>query len=102
MMSRQATPESAPSATDDLGAALVLHENGCFPAAIRCYRRVLSSQPENTLGHYLLGLALMAQGDTLGARGEWEAAGHSSDEGPQSEWARGCATTLLDRVQAGS
>jgi Flp pilus assembly protein TadD len=79
-------------------AGLELHKCGNYRQAARSYRRCLRGGRESVLGHYLLGLALMAAGQVTQARAEWSMASGMSDVSPQDAWARSEARTLLSRV----
>ena len=97
-MSRQAMPEPAFPVPEDIHAGLQFYNQGHYPAAVRCYQLALRREPESALGHYLLGLTLMATGEFVNAQAEWEAASRSPDDGPQTEWARRCAQILLGQL----
>ncbi|MGI4789087.1 MAG: tetratricopeptide repeat protein [Janthinobacterium lividum] len=101
-MPRYALPETAFPVSNDMDAGLKFYAEGHYTAAIYCYRLALSRDPESALGHYLMGLTLMALGDPISARAEWEAASCSEDATPQTVWASSRARLLLEHVLKGS
>ncbi len=81
-----------------LEAGLKFYVLGRYPSAVRSYRRALSQEPDSALGHYLLGLALMACGDAFNARNEWESARRLEHVDASDGWAGKTAVALLGVV----
>ena len=82
-------------AQECLDRGLVLSMFGNRADAIRFYRKALLLDPDNAIGHYMLGVALMKRGDTDDAVHEWRATADTNRPGTQARWARRQAQKLL-------
>jgi len=82
-------------AQECLDRGLILAIFGEAAEATRFYRKALLLDPNNALGHYMLGLALMNQGDTDDAIEQLQEAKHTTRDGSRYEWARAEAERLL-------
>jgi Flp pilus assembly protein TadD len=88
--------EKEERAQECLDRGLVLALFGDADDAIRLYRKAVLVDPDNTLGHYMLGVALMKRGNCVEAVEEWTVTARSTREGSQAVWARRQARKLLD------
>ena len=82
-------------AQECLDRGLVLAMFGEAAQATRFYRKALLLDPKNVLGHYMLGLALMNQGNTDDAIEQLREATEIDGYGSRCEWARAEAERLL-------
>jgi len=82
-------------AQEYLDRGLVLAMFGEAAQATRLYRLALLLDPKNALGHYMLALVLMNQGDTDDAIAQLREVTEIEGHGTRSEWARAEAKRLL-------
>ena len=82
-------------AEECLDRGLVLAMFGEAAQATRFYRKALLLDPNNALGHYMLGLALMKQGETHDAIEQLREAKYTTRDGSRYDWARAEAERLL-------
>jgi hypothetical protein len=82
-------------AQECLDRGLILAMFGEVTEATRFYRKSVLLDPDNALGHYMLGMSLMNADAIDEAREEWLAATQTNRCGSQAEWARRQAGKLL-------
>ena len=82
----------------DRGLVLAMFDE--LAAATRFYRKALLLDPNNALGHYMLGLALMNQGDTDDAIEQLREAAQVKGHESRTKWARTEARKLLTETSA--
>ena len=86
-------------AQECLDRGLILAMFGDNEAAARFYRKALLLDNSNALAHYMLGLALMDDGEANDALQEWRVAASSHCSDSRTEWARTECAKLLNEYR---
>ena len=93
------TPPKIERAQECLDRGLVLAMFGDRESAVRLYRKALLLDPNNALGHYMLGKMLMDQGQELDALDEWREATLTNRVDGSAVWAKRECEELINRYQ---
>src|SRR5436309_5114190 len=75
-------------AQEFLNRGMVLSMMGEREEAMSLYRRALDIDSGSAIGHYMLGISLMANGRVEEALAEWRAVLNTTQPGSHAAWAR--------------